>query len=217
MAIALSQVTTNTTTGDKTINVPSGLTNVTILYIHVINDSDSAHTTVDGNFTFGGNTMTAAFTQVRNSPYVIDCYYLKNFTGSGNQTMHVGNHGGFGTIGSAVYIFSGSDTASQPDATATGTGSTANPSTTITTATANSYIVEAIGGANSLTANASQTVDLSSDTNIRIGSKQATTATGYAEAWTMSAGVWAHGLVAIKEAAGGGGVTVKRLAALGVG
>lgn len=202
-ALTLESTTVGTSTGDQSITVPASLSNVVIVYCSVINDADGAHTTIDGNFTFDGNVMTSAFTQVNQGNYHVQCYYFKNYTSSGaGKTMHYGNHGGFGTIQWAVYIISGADITTQPDTTATGSNAgSANPSTSFTTVVDGALAIEAIGGSNSLTAASSQTVDGTSDTNLRNASKVIATAGATSLAWTMSSGSWAQGIIAVKPAA----------------
>jgi hypothetical protein len=199
----MSQVTTGTATGDETINVPNGLSGVTIVYCSIINDGDSAHTTIDGTFTFGGVTMTEAIGgQVHNGNYWISCYYVPNYAGTGNQTMHYGNHGGFGTMQWAVWVISNSSTVSPLDAgTSANNGASANPSVSVTTSLGSDILLGAVGGSNTLTAATSQTVDQSSDTNLAVAHATAGAAGSQTMSWTMSSGSWAEGLVAIKGTA----------------
>lgn len=197
-AMTIETTTTGTATGDQTITVPTGLSNVTIVYCSIINDGDGAHTGIDGTFTFATITMTSAFAQVNNGNYHVSCYYIPSYSGgTGSQTMHYGNHGGFGTIQWAVYIISGT-AASQPDVAASNNNAaSANPSTSFTTVTAGSIAFEALGDGNTPTAASSQTVDQSSDTNLAVAHKTISAAGATSLDWTATSGSWAQGVIAI--------------------
>lgn len=223
MAIVIESATAFTATGDQVVSVPTGKTNVCIVVLHVINDADGAHTVRDGVSTFGAINMTDLLgAQIKNGAYCIDAWYLNAFTGTGNQTYHYGNHGGFGTIGGVIYVLSGVDPTTPLDVASVtnATGSTANPSLSLTTATLNALLLSVVGDANALTAATGQTVDNNSDSNIAEGSRVAGAAGSQTETWTATAGTFAMGLAAIRPASGvapAAPIYVPQLLTLGVG
>jgi len=206
--ITIAQKNLVTSSADFTVNIPSGLSNVTIVAVAVCNDGDGAHTTLDGAFTFGGTNMTNAhpsggLNSVRNSPYQVDIWYLKNETRTGNQTMHWGHHGGISSFQGTVYILESTDTTTQLDVTSiTGVGSSANPSLSITTSTDGCLLIEGLGYANAPTANAGQTIDQSTGSHMRIASELTGLAGTYTQDWIASAGTRAHMLIAVRPSDG---------------
>lgn len=203
-AIGVNSVTTfTTTTNDQTVTVASGLSNVTILYVAVINDTDGTHTAIDGTFTFDGQTMTDALgSQVNNSPYHVSQYYLKNYGGAGaGKVMHYGFHGGISVMSSAVYVISGTNPTTPIAGATTGTGSTANPSGTPTTpGTAPQIQFGSIGDANPQTISAWNTDDLVADTNTVISHSNTYSGSSLASGWIMAAGTYALGISVVQEA-----------------
>jgi len=147
-----------------------------------------------------------------------DIWYLASpatGTNSASVSFSAGSYGEAGT-----QTFSGANTSSPQDATASGTGTATSGSVSITTNNANSFIVDCLAavGGGVPAVSGSQTANWTDGTRGGGSARLATTTAGsYSMGWTWD-GVsrnWAIAVFAVNEAVATS--TVKQLAALGAG
>jgi hypothetical protein len=206
--LSVLSTTTGTSGGNFSVTVPSGCSaGCTVVFYQVINDGDSAHTNRDSSASLDGITMTDPLGgQARNSPYVVDMWYIANYTGgTGTQTVSPGNHGGYGNVQWTVKFITGAATSPLDGHNSNSTNTSSNPSLTLTTTGTNDLIFDSIGGANSISVASGQTVDASSGTYLVNANRSVTSAGSYTESYTMTAGTSAMGIFAIAPTSGGGG------------
>lgn len=201
MALAVRSKQTFTVQTDQTIaTIVAG---DIVVFLGVLADSDGAHKAIDSAFTVGGVAMTA-LTQSSGTNNQADIYYLKNAAGGSSVTWANKYHAGSPAFLGAIYVISGADTVTQPSGSGHAeSAGAANPSVTLTGLAAGDLILEVIGGNNTPSANASQTVDYTGSGNgssFAISEKTASAGSN-AESWTMTSAAYAFNLIAVLAAA----------------
>lgn len=221
MAIALESVTTDwdgATNYSFAVNAGTGANRCLVLLVGI---QDSNH----GNYpvvsaTYNGVSLTKIRSDEAAGNNRTEIWYLKNPT-SGSNTLQINGTGAVLKF-YGVYILTGVDQTNPVDAQNGTSGNSSAPSTSVTTVAANAFIVSTLShedGVNTIGSGQTQQYDLDSQSyeNATGGSRAATTATAYTMNWSLASGQsWAISAASFAPA-GGAAITVKTLAALGVG
>lgn len=222
MAIAAAQTTVGgfATTSAATLAKAYG-SNVTAgnVLVALVGWGSSTQTcTVSGSLNGAFTAIATSLATNASGPFRAEVFF-KTAASSGSETVTMTCSGSNTQREIVIYELSGVDTVNIPDSSNAGSGSSTNPTITITTVAQPGWIVAyAMSTAGTISVGATYTSDLQQ--NGDLGQHKAYAATGSTSVPTVdgSSGQWVVSAAAFREGAGGGGgTTVKTLAALGVG
>lgn len=172
--------------------------------------------------TYNGVAMTKVGSGASNGSFYTEQWVLAA-PASGTHNIVATVSGKTDKLGMSAASFSGVDQTTVYDVNNTATGTSGSVTASLTTAANGEYMIDCVShlSANNPTAHSNTQIysDATSGTSTVSQYGVATTAGSNSMSWTYPdpGDGWAYSILALKDAGGGGGVSVKRLALLGVG
>lgn len=188
------------------------------LLVAVVGWASSTQTcTVSGSLNGAFTAIATSLGTNATQPFRAETFW-KVATSSGAETITATISGSNGQREIEIFEIAGAAAAGHPDAGGTGTGNSSNPTGSITTVAQPGIIISyAMSAAGTITAGSGYTGDVAQNGDLaqhKSYSATGVTSVPYVDA---SSGQWVVTAASFLDAAGGGGVTVKKLAAQGVG